>query len=132
MHTGAAVGASAGGTRVAADKGWVRFERQIGTTGVTLDPELYVAFGISGAVQHLTGISSPEHVVAVNIDPACPMMSIRRPRRGRRRTCGARRAGRVARRDGKRGGARMIPAGPLGAGGAPMSAGGPLGAAGPR
>jgi electron transfer flavoprotein alpha subunit len=75
-RTAAAVGASAGGTRVAADKGWVDFERQIGTTGVTLDAELYVAFGVSGAVQHLAGIGSPEHVVAVNTDPACPMMSI--------------------------------------------------------
>jgi electron transfer flavoprotein alpha subunit len=75
-RTGAAVAAAAGGTRVAADKGWVPFDRQIGTTGVTLDPELYVAFGVSGAVQHLTGIGSPDHVIAVNTDPACPMMSI--------------------------------------------------------
>ncbi|HUZ20396.1 MAG TPA: mycofactocin-associated electron transfer flavoprotein alpha subunit [Acidimicrobiales bacterium] len=72
----AAVGASAGATRVVTDRGWAPFARQIGTTGVTVRPELYLAFGISGAVQHLAGIVSPEHVIAVNTDPTCPMMAM--------------------------------------------------------
>lgn len=70
----AALQASMGATRVPADAGWVPFERQIGTTGVTVDPDLYLAFGISGAVQHVTGLGHPEHVVSVNLDASCPMM----------------------------------------------------------
>lgn len=74
----AAIGASAGATRAVTDRGWAPFARQIGTTGVTVRPELYVAFGISGAVQHLAGIASPDHVIAVNTDPTCPMMAMAR------------------------------------------------------
>jgi len=72
----AAAGASLGATRVVADNDWVPFARQIGTTGTTIEPKLYVAFGISGAVQHITGIGTPEHVIAVNTDPSCPMMAL--------------------------------------------------------
>jgi electron transfer flavoprotein alpha subunit len=72
----AGVGASLGATRVAVDAGWAPASRQIGTTGVTVHPEIYVAFGISGAVQHITGIGAPDHVISVNTDPACPMMAI--------------------------------------------------------
>lgn len=70
------VGASLGATRVAVDAGWVPPARQIGTTGVTIAPELYVAFGISGAVQHIAGVGAPGHVIAVNTDPSCPMMAM--------------------------------------------------------
>jgi electron transfer flavoprotein alpha subunit len=69
----AALEASAGATRVVTDAGWMSYDRQIGTTGVTVSPELYVAFGISGAAQHVTGLGAPEHVVSVNTDPSCPM-----------------------------------------------------------
>jgi electron transfer flavoprotein alpha subunit len=72
----AALGAAAGATRVVTDAGIVPPERQIGTTGVAVSPRLYVAFGISGAVQHTAGIGTPEHVVAVNLDPSCPMMAM--------------------------------------------------------
>lgn len=71
-----AIGASMGATRVVADMGWVAHERYIGTTGVAVNPELYVALGISGAVQHITGLGTPRHVVAVNTDPSCPMMAM--------------------------------------------------------
>ena len=75
-RTAAAIGASMGATRVVADLGWVAHERYIGTTGVTVDPDLYVALGISGAIQHVTGLGAPRHVVAVNTDPSCPMMAL--------------------------------------------------------
>ena len=65
--------ASAGATRVVTDAGWMSYDRQIGTTGVAVSPELYVAFGISGAAQHVGGLGAPEHVVSVNTDPSCPM-----------------------------------------------------------
>jgi electron transfer flavoprotein alpha subunit len=71
-----AIGASVGATRVATDAGWAPFERQIGTTGVAIDPDLYIALGISGAVQHTAGLGQPDHVVAVNLDGSCPMMEM--------------------------------------------------------
>lgn len=72
----AAIGAVIGATRVITDRGWVDHRRQIGTTGVTVDPALYLAFGISGAVQHTAGLGAPEHVISVNTDPHCPMMQM--------------------------------------------------------
>ena len=73
---GAALGASAGATRVVTDAGWMSYERQIGTTGVSVNPELYVAFGISGAAQHVGGLGAPDHLVSVNTDPSCPMTAM--------------------------------------------------------
>jgi len=72
----AAIGAAMGATRVVTDRGWVPHQRQIGTTGVVVDPDLYVAFAISGAVQHTAGLGTPTHVVSVNVDPHCPMMQM--------------------------------------------------------
>lgn len=72
----AALGASAGATRVATDAGWTGYDRQIGTTGVTVDPDLYLALGISGAAQHTGGLGSPRHVVSVNTDASCPMTAM--------------------------------------------------------
>jgi electron transfer flavoprotein alpha subunit len=69
----AALGASAGATRVVTDAGWMSYNRQIGTTGVTVNPDLYVAFGVSGASQHVGGLGAPDHIVSVNTDPSCPM-----------------------------------------------------------
>jgi electron transfer flavoprotein alpha subunit len=71
-----ALGCATGATRVVADAGWCPFERQIGTTGAVVSPDLYIAVGISGAVQHVSGIGSPRDVVAVNTDPSCPMMGL--------------------------------------------------------
>ena len=68
--------ASMGATRVITDRGWVGHERQIGTTGVVVDPQLYIAFGISGAVQHTSGLGQPDHIISVNTDPHCPMMQL--------------------------------------------------------
>lgn len=72
----AALGASAGATRVVTDAGWMGYDRQIGTTGVTVQPELYVALGISGASQHVGGIGDPRRVVSVNLDASCPMTGL--------------------------------------------------------
>jgi electron transfer flavoprotein alpha subunit len=72
----AALGASMGATRVVTDRGWVGHERQIGTTGVVVDPRLYLAFAISGAVQHTSGLGQPDHIVSVNVDGHCPMMQL--------------------------------------------------------
>jgi electron transfer flavoprotein alpha subunit len=71
-----ALGASYGASRVAADAGWVSQDRFIGTTGVAVDPELYIAFGISGAVQHVSGLGDPDHIIAVNTDTSAPMMAM--------------------------------------------------------
>jgi electron transfer flavoprotein alpha subunit len=76
QHVAAALGASVGATRVVTDAGWTGFERQIGTTGVAIDPDLYVAFGISGASQHTGGLGAPRHIVSVNTDPSCPMTAM--------------------------------------------------------
>jgi electron transfer flavoprotein alpha subunit len=74
--TAAALGASMGATRAVIDAGWTGPERQIGTTGVAVDPDLYIALGVSGATQHTSGLGSPRHIVSVNIDPACPMTAM--------------------------------------------------------
>lgn len=71
----AILGASLGATRIVTDAGWAPFERQIGTTGVAVDPRVYVAFGVSGAVQHTSGLGDPDHVISVNLDASCPMMA---------------------------------------------------------
>jgi electron transfer flavoprotein alpha subunit len=75
-EVGSALEASAGATRVVTDAGWMSYDRQIGTTGVAVSPELYVAFGISGAAQHVGGLGAPEHVVSINTDPSCPMTAM--------------------------------------------------------
>lgn len=75
-RVGEALGASVGATRVVTDAGWADHTRQIGTTGVTVSPDLYVAFGISGAGQHIGGLGHPRHVVSVNTDPSCPMTAL--------------------------------------------------------
>jgi electron transfer flavoprotein alpha subunit len=76
VQVAAAMGGSAGATRVATDAGWTGYERQIGTTGVAIDPDLYVAFGVSGASQHIGGLGTPRHIVSVNIDSSCPMTAM--------------------------------------------------------
>ena len=75
-RVGARLGASTGATRVVTDAGYAGHERQIGTTGVAIDPDLYIAFGVSGASQHTGGLGSPRHVVSVNTDPHCPMTAM--------------------------------------------------------
>lgn len=68
-----ALGMSLGATRMVTDRGWLPFERQIGTTGVMVDPIVHVALAVSGAVQHTAGLGEPSHMVSVNTDGSCPM-----------------------------------------------------------
>jgi electron transfer flavoprotein alpha subunit len=72
----ASIGGVMGATRVITDRSWVHHDRQIGTTGVVVDPVLYVAFGVSGAVQHTSGLGHPDHIISINTDAHCPMMAM--------------------------------------------------------
>jgi electron transfer flavoprotein alpha subunit len=70
------LGAGIGATRVATDEGWIDRGAQIGQTGVTVAPRLYIGAGVSGAVHHRGGMQSAGTIVAVNSDPEAPIFEI--------------------------------------------------------
>ena len=71
-----AVDGAVGATRATIDSGWISYAHQVGQTGLTVQPKIYIACGVSGQIQHLVGMQSSEFIIAINNDPDAPIMQL--------------------------------------------------------